>query len=166
MKRGIITPLIVLAAWFGIDGNFASAQFGTLGQPPAKPRPAVSPYINQGAGGGINAFSYYGIIKPQTEANRSINELQQRINLDGSLRSPLEAGNAPNALGGLQTGHAATFFSYGNYFPMTPPMGGGSGLGGTAGFGLGGVNSGIGMSPGAGPGSRAFFAPNLNVFIR
>jgi hypothetical protein len=149
MKRGITTALL-LASWLGVV-PFASAQFGTLGQAPARPRPTVSPFINQGTGG-INAFNYYGVIKPQFETNRQFNEMQQRLNVDGSLRSPLQTPqDTPNALGGLQTGHTSTFFNYGRYFPNSPPMGGGSGIGNTTGFGLGGVGAGLGVNPNNNP---------------
>jgi hypothetical protein len=50
----------------------------------------VSPFITQGVGGGINAFNYYGLIKPQFDVNRNINQLQmglQHLNPDGSIRA-------------------------------------------------------------------------------
>ena len=167
MKRGIVTALL-LAGWLSVGVNFASAQFGTLGQSPARPRPTVSPYINQGAGG-INAYNYYGIIKPQFEANRQFNELQRSLNPDGSLRSPLQqASDQPQSQTGLQTGHPATYFNYGHYFPLSPPIGGGSSLGGTSGFGLGGGYSpNLGVSPTTGGfNQRNFYGPNFGVVVR
>jgi hypothetical protein len=175
MKRGIFTSLALLALW-GTGLNFASAQFGGLGQAPPRVRPTVSPFINLGQGG---AGAFYGIIKPQLDANRSINDLQQglnRLNPDGSLRGQIDAGSV-NALGGLQTGHSATFMNYSHYFPLVPPggsgtagnLGIGTGLGGYnpslgGGFGLGntGFNSGGGGFGLGNTGGRTFFGGNLN----
>jgi hypothetical protein len=172
MKRGMITSLAVLALWGSVGLNFADAQFGTLGQAPPRPRPTVSPFINLRQGGaGVNlgqgaASSYYGIIRPQVDANRSIADLQQginRLNPDGSLRGQLDSQGAVNALGGLETGHAATFFNYSHYYPLVPP-GGNSASGTGFGAGLGGYDpalTGSGFGVG-GIGPRTFFAPVLN----
>jgi hypothetical protein len=154
MKRGIITALAVLAAWWG-GANFAAAQFG--------PGLGVSPFYP--LGGGTVRTHPFGPIQMQP-VNPQIAELQQsigRINVDGSLRSPLDPAGI-NALGGLQTGHPATFFNTGHYYPTTSPGGAGasgtgfgSGVGGNQnlGAGLGGYNPGFGGIYGAG---------NLNTF--
>ena len=171
MKREIIKSLAILTLWGNVGLNFAAAQFGTLGQAPPRPRPTVSPFINLRGGAGTivgqgAASSYYGIIRPQFDANRSIADLQQginRLNPDGSLRGQLDSQGAVNALGGLETGHAATFFNYSHYYPLVPP--GGSSAGGTGfGAGLGGYDAaltGSGFGVG-GIGPRTFFAPVLN----
>jgi hypothetical protein len=167
MKRGIISSLAVLALWGSVGLNFASAQFGGLGQAPPRVRPAISPYINMGTGG---AEAYYGIVRPQMNTNQSLTDLQQgvnRLNPDGSLKGQLNAQNTPGALGGLQTGHAASFFNYGRYFPLVPPggmtnataAGFGPGLGG---FDTGLTGTGFGVGAGATTAGRTFFSPNLN----
>jgi hypothetical protein len=154
-------PLIRTLAVLLAMSSVAHAQFGTLGQPPARSRPTVSPFINQGVGGGINAFNYYGIIKPQFDTARSINQLQtgvQVLNADGSLKGAISQAQ-PNALGGMQTGHPATYFNYSHYFPMSMGTVGIGGAGTASGFGtgIGGTNSGI----------RPFFGSTLNSgFIR
>jgi len=154
MKQSIISLAALL-----ITCSVASAQFGTLGQAPQRPRPTVSPYVNLGIGGGLNASSYYGIIRPQIETNRSINQLQtgmQLLNADGSLKGALDQ-TQPNALGGMQTGHPATFFNYGHYFPMSA----GSTSTGT------GTTSGFGTGVGAGNnGVRPFYGSTLNSIVR
>ena len=160
MKRTIMASLAVLALWGSVELNFARAQFGTLGQAPPRTRPTVSPFINLGQGG---AGAFYGIIKPQLDANRSINDLQQgihRLNPDGSLKGQLDGQNSANALGGLQTGHSATFFNYGHYYPMAPGSTGAS----TTGYNPSGAgfNTGTGAGFGAGnTGGRTFFGANL-----
>ncbi len=152
MQRSIVVTVAALAVWFSAGLNQASAQFGGLGQPPAR-RPAISPYINLGEGG--NAFNYYGLVKPQIDANRNFAEIQQQLlNPDGSAKGPLVPQNQPAALGGLQTGHAATFFNYGHYYPQNP-YAGTTGLG-AAGQGLGNGLGGYGVNPGTGLGAGAF----------
>src|SRR5438552_3659922 len=165
MKRGIIT-LTALALWSSVGLNFASAQFGgTLGQAPPRSRPAVSPFINLGPGG---AGAFYGIIKPQLDANRSINDLQQgvmRLNPDGSLKGQLDQATGTTTIG-LQTGHSASFFNYGHYFPVNGP-GSATNATGTSfgtGSGLGGSSSGLTTGSGFGVGpftNRTFFGPNM-----
>ncbi len=167
MKRAFLTASAVLLAWCGIGLNFASAQFGTLGQPPVR-RPAVSPYINLGTGGG-GALSYYGIIRPQMDANRSIMDLQNvvnRMNPDGSLQGQLDQQSQTGQTG-LQTGHSAGFFNYGNYYPIAPPGGGGTGMGGTAGFGnMGGFNGGFGSTGFGSMGTpRTFYGSTFSNII-
>ena len=163
MKRGIFTSLALLALW-GTGVNFASAQFGGLGQAPIRPRPTVSPFIDLGQGG-ANAF--YGIIKPQIDANRSIYDLQrglQTLNPDGSLKGQLNAGST-NALGGLQTGHSVTFMNTSHYFPLVPPGGSGTATPTILSTGLGGYNPALGGSFGTGAGTtgvHTFFGANLN----
>ena len=170
MRRGIITSLAVLA-WGSVGLNFASAQFGgTLGQPPMRPRPTISPYLNIGGGAG----AYYGIVKPQMEGNRAIYDLQQggsRIQQDGWVRTQAEQNTS--ALGGLTTGHQASFFNTSHYYPTNPPGGAttaspasfGSGLGGytppSANFG---INQGYGINQGFGSGgTRTFFGVNMGA---
>ena len=160
MKRIMFASVAVLTLWGGGGLNFASAQFGTLGQAPVRPRPTVSPFINLGQGG---AGAFYGIIKPQMDASRSITDLQQginRLNPDGSLKGQLDAQNSANALGGLQTGHSATFFNYGHYYPTATGSTGGASSGyNPAGMGF---NTGIGSGFGTGGiGTRTFFGSNL-----
>ena len=166
MQRKIVMTLAVLAIWCGAGLNPASAQFGTLGQPPAR-GPAISPYINLEGG---NAFNYYGLVKPQVDANKAIAGLQQNmllLNPDGSAKGPLTPQNQA-ALVGLQTGHAATFFNYGHYYPQNPYQGTTGGLAaGNLANGLGGYGINPGATPGVGFGAdafgvRTFFGNNLN----
>ncbi len=172
MKRAFITSLAVLALW-GVGVNFASAQFGTLGQPPIRPRPTVSPFIDLGMGGG--AMGYYGLIQPQTNATRSIQELQSavmRLNPDGSLAGQQDLLNPLNVSPALQTGHPSTYFNYSHYYPQgTTPGAGASNLQGQGlGSNMGGYNNGytgIGTGAfgvGAGAGQRTFFGPTFGSF--
>jgi hypothetical protein len=152
MTRSIAASFAVLLAL----STLAHAQFGTLGQAPSRPRPTVSPLITQGTGNGLNAFNYYGIIKPQFETNRSISQIQsgmQILNQDGSLQGALTQSQ-PNPLGGMQTGHPVTFFNHSHYFPI--PVGAGIGSSGSV------------TTPGFGTnlGTRTFYGNTLNNIVR
>lgn len=137
MTRTIITSVAVLAAWWGSGANFAAAQFGptqfgTFGQAPARVRPTVSPFVNLRGGGATN---YYGIIRPQTDAARSIAQLQNQMGAVSADMSalPTDPQNQASGLGGLQTGHSVTYFNYGHYYPVVP-TGAGASLGSSAGY--------------------------------
>ena len=164
MKRGIISSLAVLALWGSVGLNFAAAQFGTLGQPPIRPRPTVSPFINMGAGG---AGAYYGIVKPQTDATRAILDLQNSQNKQDAMIKAAQDSQGADGLGGAQTGHSATFFNYGHYYPTTPPGGGAPGASPSLGAspGLGGTINPTFTGGVGGPGIRTFFGNNLAVPI-
>lgn len=154
MKKHMATTLAILAAWIVIGANAAQAQFGgQIGKPPVRARPTISPFINLGAGN--TAMNYYGIIKPQFDANRNFGDLQQglaQLNADGTLKGTLGQQDPVGVQGGLQTGHPAGFFNYSHYFPTTPYGGAGGSMqmggGNAGGFGVGG-------------GNRTFYGPNL-----
>ncbi len=159
MKRGIITALAVLAGWWG-GANFAAAQvFG--------PGMGASPFYP--LGGGAMRSHPFGPIQMQP-VNPQIAELQQsisRINVDGSLRSPLDPTGL-NALGGLQTGHPAVFFNTGHYYPAKSPGGAGaSGTGFSSGIGNQGVGTGVGgYNTGIGGYNPGFSGGTLGRILR
>src|SRR5205814_1091595 len=102
-------------------------------------------------GGGNAAVDYYGIVRPQMEANRSIGALQQGFSnllADGTNLPGQTPQNTVNALGGLQTGHTTTFFNYGRYYPLSYGSPGAAGTGG-----------GFGASQ-----ARPFYSNTLNTF--
>jgi len=157
MKRITISALAVLALWGSVGLNFASAQFGGLGQAPPRIRPSVSPYINMGTGG---AGAYYGIVRPQMNTNQSLTDLQQgvlRLNPDGSLKGQLDLLNPIAAQTGLQTGHAVSFLNTGHYFPNGVPGATGSAAPPSLTQGFGGLNrdnTGFGLGLGVGIGDN------------
>jgi hypothetical protein len=166
MKRRILTSLAVLAVWWGAGVSMASAQY-IIGQPPARIRPSVSPYVNLGGG----AMSYYGVVRPQLDQARSISQLQStvsRITTDGTI-VPVDPLNPNAPQPGLQTGHGVTYFNYGTYYPLSP-TGTTTSIAGSPGFsmGMGGFNI-LGSGLGSGVGGlqpRAFFGTTMNAFPR
>jgi hypothetical protein len=110
-------------------GSRAEAQF-TYQRPQtnAMGSPVVSPYVNMARGGNA-AVNYYGLVRPQLDTTRSLQQLQQQVLVNQTPGGQVEQNNATS-----MTGHAVQFFNYGNYFPMmtggTRP--GTSALGGAA----------------------------------
>lgn len=94
--------LVVLAA------RPASAQIGVYNQP-AQPfaQPPVSPYLNL-LRGGPPAVNYYGLVRPQIETNRFIQQQQ--------LLTAQEQVNPTAVVVTTVTGHPTSFMSYRRYF--------------------------------------------------
>jgi hypothetical protein len=126
MKRAILTSLAALALWGSVGVNFASAQFGTLGQQ-YRPNPFINP-TTPGSGYGYT----YGVLQAPYDPSRVDPILTlQRLNAEGALQSLLnkETGSQTGPI----TGHSVTFLDYSRYFPLNVPTGGGvapSSLGG------------------------------------
>jgi hypothetical protein len=92
-------------------------------------QPPVSPYLNllrQGASPGLN---YYNLTQPMFQFPQQIGQLQQQV----SYGQGQTAVGGP--VGGLVTGHVATFGNLSHYYPGR----GGARTGGGAGLGGGGI---------------------------
>jgi hypothetical protein len=132
---------LALALLCGLGAaSYAGAQ-GTVGQytPPYQPRtPQFSPYLNMMRPGVNPALNYYGMVRPQQEATRGLQNLNTQLQqLDNTvLNSGMTAG-APTAGSMLTTGHPVVFMNYGSYFPG---RGGGAGMVRGRAGGLGGMN--------------------------
>src|SRR5437868_12311218 len=89
-----------------------------VGRPPGNPlgTPVLSPYLNLARGGNA-AINYYGIVRPQQELRRDYNQLQQELLTNQNALTTID----PGALQ-LTTGHAARFFNYSHYYPVTYPL--------------------------------------------
>ena len=142
--------LLALAAGplaLGLSPTHASAQVfmqqnppGTIGQY-APPRvglggPAYSPYNNLNRPGGA-ANNYLGIVRPQIDASRAINQIQQQQAVgpgpaeEGYQIGGQQLSRDPANL--LQTGHAVTFGNTAQYFPQQ--TGAVRGVNGAGGYG-------------------------------
>ena len=112
--RAFLLACLLAALALASQSERASAQF-TPGQPYQPYRPLVSPYLNLARPGnpGIN---YFGLVKPQIDVNRQLQQLQQQQQLQQTqlgMGFPQEDGSlAPYAI----TGHATSFFNYGHYY--------------------------------------------------
>ena len=131
--------------------DVSSAQTGQIGsynRPKTNSYPTVSPYLNLGRGGNNAAVNYYGLVRPQKDANRAFQQLDPalfggdpRLGLNGTAIGP--DGNPipgskqylPNQALGLQTGHPATYLYYSHYYPIQAGQRGGATSGGTTGAG-------------------------------
>src|SRR5207302_7614112 len=105
-----VTGLLFLAA--------QPARAQAFGRPPGNPlgTPVLSPYLNL-ARGGNPAINYYGIVRPQQELRRDYQQLQQELLAN---QSALTTADPNVAL--LTTGHAARFFNYSHYYPVSYPL--------------------------------------------
>ncbi len=122
---------------------------------PATRSPSFSPYLNllrQGNSAGVN---YYGLVRPQIQAQNSLNNLQGQ--LFDNRRAIEEQSAQMNAALPATGDKTVTFLNTGGYFMNMSPQGGaGIGGGGGASFGsLGGAapQGGFGNAQSA-PGSR------------
>ena len=139
--------LLALAAGpvaLGLSPTHASAQIFLQQNPPgqigqyAPPRtggggPAYSPYNNLTRPGGA-ANNYFGMVRPQVEASRAINQLQQEIQpgvADGTYGAygNGQQGYFKDPANSLTTGHTATFFNTAQYFPQQTGIRGANGAG-------------------------------------
>lgn len=138
----------------------AQAQFGGIGTyspPQMNPYPAYSPYLNMTRPGGVGgaATNYYGIVRPQLNAMRNFNQINQALSSSGMgtgdvgyvdpATGQLLSYFAPNAAD-LTTGHRFAYFNYSHYYNFQqlralPGGASGSNLYG-AGFGRGGIAAG------------------------
>src|SRR5262245_51832883 len=73
--------------WFTLVGLTATVVIGTAGETYAQPavpsrpmgRPTVSPYINLLRNGNSAAFNYFGLVRPEQNALRAFQGLQQGV---------------------------------------------------------------------------------------
>jgi hypothetical protein len=143
MKR-LLVPLSLLL--LALTGTTARAQ---LGHPPVTPftQPVVSPFVNLGLRGVNPGISYFGIVRPQLEAQANIQQLTQfataQTYLDNTalLAQPI-----------LNTGTGSGFMTANRYFQTVGRPGSATGTGGTTAF--------------ATPGFNNFVLPGQNLGVR
>jgi hypothetical protein len=111
MKSTNVWAFVFAATAAAVTGSAAHAQ---VGYRPSASSPAYSPYLNLTRPGNL-ANNYFGLVRPQIDAQNSINSLQQQYStLNQAVMNPTATDQqyAPPT-----TGHAATFMNYGHYFP-------------------------------------------------
>lgn len=158
MKRLRLTGLLVLV--FAASAGTASAQFmGQLGARPSynwRYGNPVSPYLNLNRIGSNPAVNYYGLVRPQVDTARSLQNLQTEIAQGGAGQMHVGPGDALQPSSMLATGHPVAFFNTSHYFGMN--LRGGASPG-NSGVGMGGRNN----LPNAGP-SGVFSTPSGGIF--
>lgn len=144
--RFLLTGLAALAINFEFGAGRVAAQ-PSIPQPGGFQRPAFSPYLNLNRPGSSRAINYYGLVRPQLQAQSAIQSLEQQISSNRQSISNLNT----NASGIPDTGHGVSFLNTGGYFMNLNGTGGqggtsfgsfGGGMGGLGGSGLQG-NAGI-----------------------
>ena len=123
-----------LSAFAGSSAQ-AQAPFGPT------PRPAYSPYLNLLRNGNPTFQNYYGLVRPQIQANQSIQSLQGQLQNTNALIASNASGTDGSAL--PVTGQAFGYMNHGGYFLNNRNGGGAGGMGGNAG-GNGGASFGNG----------------------
>ena len=110
-KKTLVWVTMLILGWAGS----AVAQSGRMpntgpGGPPA--RPSFSPYLNLTRPGGSPGLNYYGLVRPQNQADQSIQQLQLAAGSPANVPTSL---NGPNT-GITTTGTAFGFHTYRTYF--------------------------------------------------
>jgi hypothetical protein len=120
-KTFSLACLAAVGLCLGLGGQAAAQGYG---RPQTSPwqRPTVSPYLNMTRGGN-QAVNYFGLVRPQQDAARSIQQLQlqqvqQQQALLGAQTFVPVSGEDPQQAGLPTTGHPVTFFNYSRYFPL------------------------------------------------
>jgi hypothetical protein len=78
-------------------------------RPPPR-QPAYSPYLNLTRPGGGPAQNYYGLVRPELEFRKNVNQLRQET---GALAAGLTATQQG---GELETGHSTGYMTHLRYF--------------------------------------------------
>src|SRR5688500_4172615 len=78
MKHCLAAVVGVLALGTSVH---AQPQIGSYSPPVVNPKPAVSPYLHLNRGGSSAAVNFFGIVRPQLDNQRSIQQLQQQFQI-------------------------------------------------------------------------------------
>ncbi len=132
-----VTIALFLTAFAG-SSTRAQAPLGPT------PRPAYSPYLNLLRSGNPTFQNYYGLVRPQIQANQSIQSLQGQLQSTNALIASNSTGTDGSAL--PVTGQTFGYMNHRGYFQnnrnggVNGGGGGAGGMGGNAG-GNGGAAS-------------------------
>ncbi len=122
MKISSLHAVLLVVLLTCTQAAWAQNRFGSRGRVPPYARPPLSPYLNiLNQSGAALEFQYFQRVRPELEFRR--NDAQFRSNLTDiqrqleEQRQRIERGEAMMS----PTGHATSFFSFGNYFPNGAP---------------------------------------------
>jgi hypothetical protein len=96
----------------------AQPQIGSYTPPVTNPRPIISPYLNLNRGGVAPAIDYFGIVRPQIDNQKAIQQLQQQYQTTQGQLGQLgqQLGTDEMAPTGRTT--MGGYFNYSHYFPL------------------------------------------------
>lgn len=124
MKRLWIACFAAVALTGAFASNRAEAQYMPFGtQTFGKPSTPLgyqsfSPYLNMARGGTNAAINYYGLVKPQMQAQQQFYNLNQQTQaLEQQQQTMMGLGGSNNA--SSTTGHTTYFGNYSHYYPTT-----------------------------------------------
>jgi len=76
MKRCFAATLVSL---FLGSAAHAQPQIGSYSAPVVNPHPVISPYLNLNRTGTATSINYFGLVRPQMDNQRAIQQLQQQF---------------------------------------------------------------------------------------
>jgi hypothetical protein len=115
MRTRLLKATVFMVGLLASHGtSYSQYQYPSVQQRPFgyQPTPTVSPYINLLRRDIPPVFNYYGLVRPELNAQRSLQSLQQQVSLQQDTLRGLEA--LPP--GTLVTGHPAYFLNLSHYF--------------------------------------------------
>jgi hypothetical protein len=115
MKKWYLA-LLVWSLWGFLGLQTASAQIGSYSPPQTNPQPAFSPYLNMMRNN--PAVNYYGIVRPQMDTARALQQLQYGQQFSQPGMNPLGVADPNNQNNFIITGHPVTFMNLSHYFPL------------------------------------------------
>ena len=133
MRRILLAAAI--GCWLPMTAQAQLGSIGSYSPPQTNPRPVYSPYLNLTRPGGSVGANYYGLVRPQVDAQRNIMLLQQQAQMMGiapeAFADPFGVLGHPDPASSLTTGHSAVYLNTGHYYRY--PGQAGSGAGGSVG---------------------------------
>ena len=151
-RRWAVGAAVALAFVNGGTGTASAQPYGGGGG-----GPATSPYLNLLRGNNPAYLNYYGLVRPEQQAQAVGGQLQQQQQQLGAFSSSIVSlQQAARGGADLQTGHGFGFQTQRSYFMTTGTANraGGGGVGGTGGgAGAGGRGGASGLG-GSGAGGR------------
>ena len=155
MRRILLAAAI--GCWLPMTAQAQLGSIGSYSPPQTNPRPVYSPYLNLTRPGGVGA-NYYGLVRPQIDAQRNILLLQQAqmmgIPAEG-MADPYGILGQFDPASSLTTGHSATYLNTGHYYRYPGQQSGGSG----GGFGSAGRSASAGQPAARSNASRPATTP-------
>src|SRR5438552_10658299 len=109
MSRFVWGSLMVL----GMGVSPAWAQLGVY-QRPYQPRAPISPYLNLNRGGNA-AINYYGLVRPQIETTRTLQNVEYQLQNSAANAAALPTTADPTIVTST-TGHPVMFLNSSHYF--------------------------------------------------